>query len=225
MFNFKLFLNEKRDPSKQIYGGSYNNPINSSFSPENDFDADWEHADNFDNSHFDMIRDYKKGHIINDVLRDNRGETKHFPDELKSLDYVTSARTKKPITVYRGFHYVRSRHDSPDLVNIRRGRILHDRGYTGTSLDPALAIKHGQLYQGQPHIAQIHVPANTKGFYIEPFSPFSPAFFSNEKEFLFHRGTKFRVIGHSVRFSKNDTKPIHVVHMIVHSQENHNGDV
>lgn len=195
------------------------------------------------------LRDNGKGwdgdrHTASDVMR------KELDFHTKHLDHITSLHTKHDMTFYRGFGHAFPTHE------MEPGKEFVDHGYTGMSRKPQVAIgasypllaKHG--WSGQGHvgaaasmspehyvdddhplahhysIAQIHVPAGAKGHLLD-HPHFTNTPLRHEEEFLLHRGTKFRILGHSSNdhgvahipthqlsvFPQHPNPKIHVVHM------------
>lgn len=230
---FKQFLIEKFAPTSQIFGGTYHHPIEQTNFPDitsYDHETDptsllqsaREHAKKLGVSGSTILSHYKEDSgIFNNYLRGYPHAWTPSQSDIKNLDFATSHRITKPLIGYRAYQ-------DPRFFDykLKRGQIIHDKGYIGTSLNPFVAMKKSNVLDYEhkiPHIVQIHMPVNTKGFYIEPYNNQY-----NESEFLLHRGTKLRVIGHSIK--KNNTSysryypHIHVVHMTIHSQENHHPD-
>lgn len=119
----------------------------------------------------------------------------HLIDNLKQ---VTSHKTPEDHVVYRGFgHGVK-------LTMLKRGNVLHDKGFTSTSMNPATAGSFAREDKYGNHMAKIHVPKGTKGHYIG----------GGEQELILHPGTKFKVQGHS-HVPDGGGGHIHLVHMKV----------
>lgn len=129
--------------------------------------------------------------------KNHREAVKSHLNKVESLDSVTGHRVPFDMHVYRGWQNVPMHHLEP-------GREFTDHGYTGTSTKRSIAnsfagLHHGTSW-GHPHLAgrsiisQIHVPAGTRGHFLDA-DPDASAH-SKESEFLLHRGTRFRVEGH-----------------------------
>lgn len=129
------------------------------------------------------------------------------------LDRVTSYNTRVSSHYYRGI-------DRLSGIHLKKpGEEFIDHGYTGTSRSPDVAIDfsgehHGGPLHGYRILARIHVPPGTKGHYLEQNKDFAEDF--GEKEFLLHRGTRFRVTGHSVMDHPHSR--VHIMHMTVAGQ-------
>jgi hypothetical protein len=113
--------------------------------------------------------------------------------------------------VYRGFG-----EKTKDLHNLKPGHTIHDKGFTSTSIDHKQAHKFGSIDKdGYNTLAKIHVPAGTKGHYVD--SEHYGHFNHHEKEFLLHPVTHFKVTHHS---TDHNTKT-HFIHMTIHKQDEH----
>lgn len=243
MAKFLLYLNEKIVPNHVIQGGSYSDPMEQEFLPQSDIKSHLnDMMKHFDMKHFNnnyyhprkTITEYKDNSVkFNRHLRENSiaylVSHQNFKDHIKNLDDITSYRIKKPLLVYRGFG-----HDDNDMKKIHslpRGRIIHDLGYTGTSLSPAIAYINGtsgkspvlknieNFPMNVKHIAQIHLPTGTHGFYIDGIEHDRPLL-RKENEFLLHRGSSFRVLGHSIKkifldsgYPQDFRPHVHVMHL------------
>jgi hypothetical protein len=234
MLNFKQFLIESKKSRKEHFcwndgdliiakgslneEGSYENPTHT----EN-YDASEEteahlnksakkHAKSFGKEHHDAIKEYKAYSLgLNGYHRNRIYEPKndYREEQTKHMDHVTSGKTSHDMHVFRSFGA-----DFP-IHHFKTGDELHDKGYTGTSLNhkTTLSMSQSKTHDGHPIIAKIHVPKGSKGHYIDHHG----YAFSHEKEFLLHRGTTFKVHGHS--FDKN--RGVHYINMSVHKQEDH----
>lgn len=119
----------------------------------------------------------------------------HKIDHYDALDRITGKPTKTDMHVYRGFS------DFP-VHEMKPGTEFTDHGYTGTSRNVRTATSFSHLTSGSKpmeHIARIHVPAGTKAHYLDHPTAEQPSgsMHSRENEILLHRGTRFRVMGHS----------------------------
>lgn len=190
-----------------------------------------DHGDTLVHAHI-----YKRWSSINGILRNSRREgsilipdiksTRDFPhlpsgtiltdadkaaEHTRALERVTSYQTRAPATVWRGV-------DRGAGIHLKSpGQEFMDHGFTGTSLRPEIAEDfagehHGGPLDGRRILARIHVPAGTKGHYLESDKSMAEDF--QEHEFLLHRGTRFRVMGHSIG---SDTR-VHVMHLRVVGQ-------
>jgi hypothetical protein len=85
------------------------------------------------------IKEYKNSSEINSKLRNSarKLEDKDDIEHVKYLDAVTSHKTDKDMHVYRGFK------NNFQIHNLHPGHIIHDKGYTGTSLEYNVARGEG----------------------------------------------------------------------------------
>jgi hypothetical protein len=176
------------------------------------------HTKKLSQEHMDAIERYKgmSSDINNHHRIRKRSGTygKNLDQMTHHLDDITSGKTSHDFHAYRSFA-------SHNISHLNPGEILHDKGYTGTSLDHEFVHewssspwnKRSDVHSGHKIVARIHVPAGTKGHYLDHHD--NPHKF--EKEFLLHRGTHFKVTHHTTD-SKNK---IHYVHMTVHHQDEH----
>lgn len=241
MIQFKHFLLEKRKFEKM---GDHDTPwkINKPpFKYENELlntkirgkrhdllskEANEQENKSLQHKHLEEIESYKSYSAdLNRHLRKEDSPRHHYEDRIKHLDHVTSHKTKHDFHVYRGS-------DHFNLNDYPIGSIHHDKGYTGTTLDQSEAKSRGKYIKGEyPKIKykhrygedhhaifKIHVKPGTKGHYLD--ASHRNHVYIGEKEFLLHRGTKFKVSGHSY----DPESSTHYVHMDVHSQENHKDD-
>lgn len=131
---------------------------------------------------------------------------------INNMDRLTSHPTKFSFTVYRGAYG-----ESAEHVKLPVGSTFTDHGFTGTSLSKRTAYNFGidgrkRLPEGRVHLFAIHVPKGTKGHYMD--FEHEKASLSEEKEFVLHRGTTFRVRGHSF----DPDTGAHITHVVVHHQ-------
>ena len=139
----------------------------------------------------------------------------HIKEKTKNLDHITSQKTSKDMHVYRGF-------SGHEIHKLQHGDTVHDKAYVSTSVSHATARQlfasaHPTKYDTTTHkhvLAKIHVPAGTKGYHIDHHEDHENA---GESEFLLHRGTHFKVTGHS----HDPATHTHYVHMTVHHQDEH----
>jgi hypothetical protein len=174
-----------------------------------------DHTKSFSANHLHHIKNYKELSLpINDYHRLSKKRSERLDDDTKHLDHVTSHKTSHDFHAYRAF-------GGHDVSHLEQGDIIHDKGYTGTSLQtsvPHSIARHEASIRSSVHkthgvVAYIHIPKGTKGYYLDHHS----GTYSHEKEFLLHRGTHFKVTGHSHDPETN----IHYVHMTVHKQDEH----
>lgn len=151
------------------------------------------------------------------------GSPGHRIRKFAAMDRITDHPTVKPMSLYRGFGR------NLDLRKMEPGHEFVDHGYTGLSNRRDLASSysegswttHHDPLMGHKAIAMVHVPSGTRGHLLDlthfggPVTPLH-----REHEFLLHRGTRFRVMGHS-RAEVNDegwASKLHVVHLQVTGQ-------
>jgi hypothetical protein len=167
------------------------------------------HHATFTPEHHEAISAYKHGlGDVNVPLRNKRNHSHH--ETLEALDHVTSNPLTHELDVYRGHHRDWEPHKMPV------GHEHTDRGYTGTTLDPEIAKRHGSYNdQHRKVYSHIHLKSGDKGHYLDQDDKKN---YHSEKEFLISRGTRYKVLGHS------EHPNAHVVHLGVVSQANHEAE-
>jgi hypothetical protein len=164
---------------------------------------------------------------LNNALRKSKGKKK--PKGVHYLDKVTSGKTPEDHHVYRSFGGKIPSHMT------HKGALIKDHGYAGTSTDYDIAssfvtkrnlIHHmdaNNVSHTHKYIAKIHVPKGTKAHYLDNSAASHDAV--AERELLLHRGTTFKVTGHSRHIeskpSRGEKIHHHIIHMKVYKQENH----
>lgn len=155
-------------------------------------------------------------------------------DEMKQ---VTSNKTIHPVTVYRGFDHTVPIHKA------QVGDVIHDKGFTGTSLDKSVAHSFSKHVLSAHHddgekipyphagawgekgnrtpkvVAKIHLPPGTKGFHLD-IDHGKYYGLESEREFVLHPGTKFHVTGHSKHTDAKGFK-YHFIHMTARQDDEH----
>ena len=137
---------------------------------------------------------------INGALRQSKGRSagstmdKH---RAKTMEKVTSHTTPHDMTVYRGIH-------DDAMLKHPVGHKYIDHAFTGTSLKHK---KASGTFSESGHVFRIHVPAGTKGHYIDS----EPNAHDHEHEFLLHRGTQFKYIKHSAQPDGRHVIDLHIV--------------
>lgn len=212
---FQTYLIEKKFNIRSKAETAPEKPFSSLFNrrvfPGENFE---DHYYNINKTHKNLktvINDYKnlsydsndelRSSKINDLLRKN----------IRPLDDLTSYSTKRPHDVYRG---MKPEHIG-NIENYIPGKIIHDKGFTGTTPDPNIATRFAPRDEHPNHVIfHIHVPKGTKGFFIDHNRS---GRFSEEKEFLLRRGSHFKILGHTIH--KDIYPSIHVIHMTVHHQD------
>ena len=157
-------------------------------------------------------------------------------ERLDDMKAVTSRKTIHPFTAYRGFDHAVPIHKA------EVGDVIHDKGFTGTSLDKSVAHAfskhkledHSTTFKHlkYPHdsgpwgaggdtdpkiVAKINIPAGTKGHHLDIDHGHYHGL-EKEREFVLHPGTKFKVTGHSKHIDERGFR-YHFIHMDVHHQE------
>lgn len=126
---------------------------------------------------------------INSHLRHGTHVDTETKDHIDNLKEVTNHPAGK------SFHAYRTRRDAaPEEHN--EGDIIHDKGFTSTSLRPRGAItfsNHANPSKNTHY--RIHVTPSTKGHYISAHDQSHDLEYKDEHEFLLHPGTKFKVLG------------------------------
>lgn len=129
------------------------------------------------------------------------------------MEKMTNLVTPKGFTVYRGFRLGKG-----VTTIMKKGDMFHDHGFTGTSLDPNQTHMFADNdHHGRKITAAIHVTPGMKGHYLDVDEMRSD--YPEEKEYLLHRGTQFKVLGHSIATSMIGN--IGLEHHIIHMQTVH----
>ena len=175
------------------------------------------HAKKLSPDQHQAVRDYKH-HGFRDInkyhrhrLYDNEQTKNEVLDNTKHLDHVTSHKTKKDMHVYRHFGDMHIHH-------LKKGDTVHDHAYTSTTTNRHILSSIYSSYNPEGkvvHMAKIHVPKGTKGYYLDNDGHKHRN--QDEKEFLLHRGSHMKVTGHSVDHESG----VHYTHMTVHKQDEH----
>lgn len=164
-------------------------------------------------SHLEALKSYKNNSSsFNEQLR--YGLDHDYKEKISKLDEITSHPVEQSFHVYRG---IRNEFSPSQL---KTGRLIHDKGFTSTTLDPDISTifsrkkKHSNPNIYQNIISKIYVPAGTKGHLLD----MPDVMLRDEQEFLLRRGTHFKVLGHSLHHDRTKHL-IHVVHMKVLHQD------
>lgn len=205
------------------------------------------------------VRNYKGNHYdaINKRLRRTAGKV-HEPQDKDSWSasdhHYTIHHLDKALNGHRtteDHHVFRSFGGSLDVGKLKKGAVIHDHAYVSASHSHQVASDfagdrstvHRKGEDGTDHyhhfIAKIHIPKGTKAHHLDNNEAkghwMHPN--GNEDEVLIHRGTHFKVTGHSVHSKEptswkgwdgKDNKEqhhYHLVHMKVHKQDNHQHEV
>ena len=205
------------------------------------------------------VREYKSNSYdaINKRLRKSKGDV-HLPGDKDSWSasdhHNTIHHLDKTLNGHKtteDHHVYRSFGGSLNVGDLKKGATIHDHAYVSASHSHEVASEfagdrstiHHHDDQGTHHfhhfVAKIHVPKGTKAHHLDNAEARKHYAHSNghEDEMLIHRGTTFKVTGHSVH-SKEPTSwkdwngkenkeqhHYHLVHMKVHKQEDHQHEV
>jgi hypothetical protein len=128
------------------------------------------------------------GHTMNEALRDPLISTDGVATIIAGVDgaieYAPSLNV--PITVYRGV-----RGNGLDFFKSKRvGDVYSDKGFSSTSLDPAIGVKFAD---SRGILLRMKLPAGTKGVFPASVTGMHSQF-SREAEFLLPRDSKFRIL-------------------------------
>lgn len=161
----------------------------------------------FGPEHHAALEDYKNyGYRgINKHLRRTKGNPDrnfHIAKVIDHLSHVTNRKTTRDMDVYRGI-------SKSQYSKLSKGKHHTSYGFTSTSLGPDTARHFGKS-KDYDHVLKIHCPTGTKGHYHSKSA-------WDEKEFLLHRGTKFKIERRTV----DHDRKVKVIHMRVHSQDEH----
>lgn len=126
---------------------------------------------------------------------DDHHQDHDIQQHIHNLDHVTSNKTTEGHTVYRGGH-------PGDRTKFPIGHEFTDHGYSSTSFRKSVAsgfAKNHKTHNGvhKEHIHVLHLKPGTKGHYFDVHGEDSDHSNHEEKEFVLHRGTRFKVTHHS----------------------------
>jgi hypothetical protein len=197
-----------------------------------------DHHKNLSQGHRNSIAEYKStSYLINKYHRKkgelSEPEAKQAIKHSKRLDKVTNVKTKKEMHGYRAFG------GALNVDDLKKGATFKDNGYTGLSLHHSIAQNFSKEHVHEDetghhyhnYVARVHVPKGTKAHYLD--NDHARHDHKSEKEVLLHRGTTFKVVGHSGHSEQignhwSTSKPVyrhnHIVHLEVHDQEDHPGE-
>ena len=141
-------------------------------------------------------------------------ENEHF----KKLDKITSHKLKHNYITFRGFN---NENVSKEILSKKPGDIIHDKGYTGTSIKRSMGfgyaayVPHPETNQKGYHYAKIYIPKGSKGFFMD--APYNEEWgIPSENEMVLHRGTKFQVLGHTTSSFLSRDGEGYQVHHVTH---------
>lgn len=153
-----------------------------------------DHGNSLSDDHLEAIGYYGNNSEMNHHLRTS-GRTSPY---VKDMDHVTSHRIRNKLHLYRGTTGKEADH----WKSLKPGDEYVDKGFTGTTASQKTAhdfSKWNLPHTRRPHMIHIIAHPGTRGHYIgmhmdaENKEDDVP----DEHEVVLHRGTKFRVIGHS----------------------------
>ena len=150
---------------------------------------------------------------LNKPLREDRkSRIEKVNNHIENMGQVTRQPTKNSFITYRGSTNI-------DHSGLKKGDIIHDKGFTSTSLEPntanMFAHAHHEGNADNPHLFRIHNLIGTKGHYISAHDEDLEN--TDEKEFVLHRGTKFKVGDTNSMKLSGKVHPI--TDLPIHSQE------
>lgn len=139
-------------------------------------------------------------HDDDDEPSDEDYHEHELDNHIHHLDNVTNHRTTDHHTVFRGGH-------PGDKTKFPIGHEFTDHGYVSTSFRKHTAQGFSSSHQVNKdkhgygtvkhHIHVIHVPKGSRGHYFDVKGEDSDHSNHEEKEFVLHRGTRFKVTHHS----------------------------
>lgn len=188
---------------------------NASLEKKADLSQFEEHGKSLSKETLGHVRKYKiHSDTVNKALRNDKVLSKiHHVGSLASkpmvdhLDKATDHKLTKPLTVYRGGQ---GKNGAGSKTMKKVGHEFTDHGYTSTTYDHNTAHD----FSGTRHIFAIHLKPGDKAHHLDMHHNAN----GHEGEVLLHRGTRFRVIGHT-KHSGTDFGASHVTHLeVVHQQ-------
>lgn len=166
------------------------------------------HRGEWSDQHHQARIEYKleSSEYINNELRDygnysHHNGLPHIPvdhyhvDRASHMEHVTRHPIGKEMHVYRGWG------SNFDVSKLGKGDEITDHGFTGCSFNRTLASSFGKKSYTDSHVirhaTRIHLPAHTKGHYLDA-DPHDGSGYGDEEELLLHRGSTFKVMGHTI---------------------------
>jgi hypothetical protein len=133
------------------------------------------------------------GYTINEALRDPVISTDGVATTIALLDGAIeyAPPLDSPITVYRGV-----KGNGLDFFEaLKVGDVYSDKGFSSTSLDPAMGAKFANAESGmyQGIVLRMKLPAGTQGVFPASVTGIESQF-SREAEFLLPRDSKFKIL-------------------------------
>lgn len=213
---------------KEDFGNIKKNPIEN-FEIKNkhdpsDFDQFKKHGESLSEETVGHITNYK---VDSNKLNTKLREDKHLPVNhskkssaskpmVEHLDHATNHKLTKPLIVYRGSQ---GKDNAGDAAFQNVGHEFTDHGYTSTTTSHRIAHSFSNRFPSKhehsDHIFAIHLKPGDKAHHVDMHPV--PDDDIDENEILLHRGTRFRVIGHTSHDDGRNSK-IHVTHLRVVSQ-------
>jgi ADP-ribosyltransferase exoenzyme len=214
-WNEKLWLIESWQDKRHIHHESDVDHV-----PPTSGLTDWHQAALSNPHHHELAHDTKEYHknlpqkesnhvaeyqldsgLVNRHLRTEEPLNELKQQRVNSLDKVTSNTLKHHTVLYRGMH--------PDFGKLPVGSTIHDKGFTGTSLEPHAARQFADAEDSnsgpKKYVGRIFLKKGQKGSYL-PFSKpnahddlksKTEDLDGSEDEVLLPRNTKYKIIGHS----------------------------
>ena len=217
----KLFKDQKKAYLKSQYGSKPKFVGDKFNHPDNKYGAQ---SHGSDKGYFNPYKEKAK------APRPDAHDHGDLEDQIAHLDSVTNHPTPEHHTVFRGGH-------PGDYDKFPVGHEFTDHGYTSTSFkhgvaqsfaDSSAKKKHAKRdWTSKKIVHVIHVPKGSKGHYFDTGSTHAYEHYkdedydgtsgheysnSHEKEFVLHRGTRFKVTHHS------ESPDTHYIHSRVVSQ-------
>lgn len=193
------------------------------------------HRDTFSKAMDTAAYHYKDNSgALNKPLRQGAPGTERAKTHIPLMDKVTNHPTSEHMHVYRGFESGRV-----DFSKLKVGDVIHDKGFTGTSLHKRVAhgfsnqasLQHDHLGNriSVRQVAKIEVPKGSKGHHLDmqmnaSHKESQPYPCSDEHEFLLKRGSHFQITGHSKMSEmhpddNNYERHYHMIHMKLIKQD------
>ena len=168
-------------------------------SNENEFKAHQKlHVNSFASEYFHTMNNYKSAsERLNEPLRNNRPfEYNSEHGSVSHLDHITNHPLHKDIIGYRNI----MGEEGDRIKNLSVGEHVVDNGFTSVTLSKR-HVKKWFMSPQHSHYTVIHIPKNTKGYYIDAHKGLPN---SDEQEYVLRRGTHFKV---TKQETKNESNP------------------
>lgn len=141
----------------------------------------------------------------------------------KHIDSAINKNTLEHNThVWRGIHPAAIA--EMGLHKAEKGTILHDKGFTSTSLKPSQARKFGETIGYNEHIAHIKLPKGSKALHLNQHEI---SMNEQEHEVLLPRNSKYRYEGYKDYKTRSSAGApgILTVHHLTHIPEGHDENI